>query len=415
MPTPQNLYRTYATHTLLYAFGRSLFGSYGTLLLYAQTQSVGWAIGFWVAVHGIGIFVRSYGMVHLWGTLRRVGVPAFMGAGIIFMALGNLLIWAIVPGTPTFLATFFGAALLFTLGSSMYWVPSSAILYSTVGMMKHSGSSSAMLAIARNVAAILAAGVGLLLSTYGSFSLLIPLSSVVVLVSVLPLRHLHFPVEEQLHFLRSLRALPHTTVFANLLIDTSLKATGVPLIILLLPLTLEKSAWAQGLTVIGATVAAYVAGKLEDRNNHVISVVALVVSLVAWGSFALASTATMFIVAGVIYAFSMTVIDVDAEARLCREVAHTGHSLEESVAIETIRTTGAFIANALLLCAFLLAGTLPQLILLLGALFFLPQGIYALGGVAERARLRRRGERLPSIHECERHSHAMSNIHGGYR
>ena len=268
---------------------------------------------------------------------------------------------------------------LASVGMSMYWIPSSTLYFKSVGQSNTPGFNTSIITVVRICAAILASATGLILNAQDNFLFLLPIFSVVVLVSLIPLRGLNLSTEEPVSWKRAMSRISKKCFWANFNSDFSIKKDGLPLILVLLFGSLSESVTIGGLTLIFAAILGYFAGKLKDNNNNSLFILSFIGLLFVWVAYAVVKVPVGFIILGALeYVFS-TIVSIGRDARTGRETANSGHSIESAVAIEFARGIGIMTGILILVLAYWLTGTLSQFVLLAGALFVIPRGLYAIG------------------------------------
>jgi MFS family permease len=378
-----DIFKRYALHKFLQSFAFSLLIAFGALFIYAKTGSIGIALaGAFFEILG-DLIIRSALVEWWWNTLLGRRQIFAMFVGMVITALTSFGIFLVNPSQT------FGVGLLLILsavssfGTSIYAMPSNAVFYRTIGLSQRPGRYASLIKLASIGGAMFAAVISLVLNAHSHFLALLPCVALVVMLSLIPLIGLRLPKEKPVIWKRSLRRLSVRTLLANFAGDSRLQSTGVPLILVLLSGSLGESVFVTAAVLLVAAGLAYLAGKLKDYGRSSLFFVALIGLGGVWLAYAIIASPLWFIVVGSLQYILSTILDIGVDARLSREVANTGHFIEGAIATELVQALGTLTGTMILIVAYWLTGTLPQAILVLGIVFVIPRGLYALGALDE--------------------------------
>lgn len=381
------IFRRYAFHVFLRHLSLTLFFSFGALLIYERTHSIFWVLIFGLTANLAGAFIRSFGIAILWKAFMRFGAQTFMAGGLVLLSLSLFGLFYLDPAYPLFLPALLLIAIVHDFGAGLYWIPSNAILWKTIGSLALPGRYSAIISIVKTVAVVLGAMLGLFFNVNAVFLLLFPVAGCILLASIIPLRGIPVVPETGLSLRRALNSISPAAFLGNMELHVPIRLTVLPLVVFLISSSISTSIGVTGVAAIGQAVFAYLTGKYKDRNDPFLNTFAVVGLVLIWVIYAFVSNSLWFIVLGIIAGILDDVVSTGREARLSREIANTGRAVEATIAVEIARQIGPALIFAFLLLVYSVTGTLPQSLLVLGGVLLLPVGIYAIGGIQKlRAR-----------------------------
>lgn len=361
----------------------SLLVTFGTLFYYAKTGSIGFALaGAFFEIVG-DLIIRGPLVNWWWNKLLGRRLVWAMVVGMIITAATSVGIFFIDSSSALGITLLLTFALVSSFGTSIYWMPSNVILFQTIGSSNLPGHYTAIITIVHIAASILAAVISLLLNVKDNFLLLLPFVAVMSLLSLIPLTGLNLPKGEIVKWSRSIKRLSARTFWANFMGDSRLRSTAIPLILVLIYGSLAESVSISALTLIFAAILGYFAGKLKDKSNTSLFIVALIGLIFIWLAYAIAQAPMLFIILGALEYIFSTILTIGRDARLSREITNNGHIVESSIAVELTRALGTLATTLILIVAYWLTGTLPQAVLITGMIFVIPKGLYALGVLDE--------------------------------
>ncbi len=376
-----NIFRRYTFHVFLRHLSLTLFFSFGALLIYERTHSIFWVLMFGLIANMAGLFIRSFGIAILWKAFMRFGAQVFMAGGLVLLSLSLFGLFYLDPAFPFFVPALVLIAIAHDFGAGLYWIPSNALLWKTVGSLSLPGRYSAIISIVKTTAVVLGAILGLFFNVHAIFLLLFPLAGCILLASIIPLRGIPVVPETGLSLRRALNSISPAAFLGNMELHVPIRLTVLPLIVFLISSSLSTSIGVVGIAAIGQAVFAYLTGKYKDRNDPFLNTFAIIGLVLIWIIYAFVSVPAWFIVLGIIAGILDDIVSTGREARLSRDVANTGRAVEATIAIEIARQIGPALIFAFLLLVYSVTGTLPQSLLVLGGILLLPVGIYAIGGI----------------------------------
>jgi MFS family permease len=375
----KSIFKRYAYHTFLQWFSHSLLVAFGGLFIYAKTGSIGLALAVELASIVGDLTVRSPLVNWWWNILLKRRQVLSMTVGIIIAAVSFLGIFFTNPDYTWSTALFMIFSYFSSVGMSMYWIPSSALYVKSVGQSDTPGLHTSIITIVRVFAALLASVTGLILNAQDNFLLLLPIFSVVVLVSLIPLMRLNLQPEAPVSWRRAVGRISTECFWANFNSDFQLKMSGLPLILVLLYGSFSESVAIGGMTLFLAAILGYFAGKLKDTDNNYLFILSFVGLVFVWIAYSVMKAPIGFVIVGGLEYMLSAIVSIGRDARVSREIVNDGHSIEGAIAVEFARGIGITTGLLILIFAYWLTGTLPQAVLLAGALFVIPRGLYAIG------------------------------------
>ncbi len=272
---------------------------------------------------------------------------------------------------------------LYSVANSCYWILSNAVYLSYAGKSDTPGKLTAYNFIATLLAATTVSLVAFFLHLDHNFLLLFILMGMFLLVSILPLRFLSPPVVEPVSFRECLKGISGLGFWANVNPEQTIVTLGIPLITLSLFGSLGTSINISVIVAIVTMVLIYGAGTSKDKNSNKILWPALIVACTSAIAYAFIKTQEAFIVVGIVYSTSYSIVDAVREARLSREVSNGINAVQTTVAIEFARSIASLIGGTVLMTGYLIFHTIWQPLLILGVVFIILRAFYALKNIAE--------------------------------
>lgn len=157
-------------------------------------------------------------------------------------------------------------------------------------------------------------------------------------------------------FYKSLKKVSWSAFIANVNPEHELKATALPLIILVLFSSIGTSITISAIVAIITVFIGINAGICKDKNKKGVIIFALIINMLVWIGYGFASTKTEFILLGILLGTSGLVLNVGREARLSREISNTKAIIESSIVIEFARSLGTAISILVILLTYLVFG-----------------------------------------------------------
>lgn len=377
--TNLNLFKRYAVHTFLQGFAQSLLVTFGVLFIYAKTGSIGVALAAAFFEIAGDLIIRSPLVEWWWNKWLGRRLVWAMVVGTVITAIAALGIFIVDTSQPFAVPLMLILSAVSSFGTSIYWAPSNAVYYRLIGVSNLPGRYTSIIHILHIGSAMLAAVISLILNVQDNFLLLLPFVALMALLSLIPLVGVKLSQEEPVKWWRGMKSLSVRVFWANFNGEHRLRSAGIPLILVLLYGSLSQSAAIAAATLLFAAILGYFAGKLKDNSNASLFLIALIGLIFIWVAYAVVKAPIMFIILGTLEYIFSTILSIGRDARLSREIANRGHFMESSIAVETVRALGAMAGLIILIIAYWTTATLPQLILITGAVFVIPKGLYALG------------------------------------
>jgi hypothetical protein len=202
--------------------------------------------------------------------------------------------------------------------------------------------------------------------------------------SIFPLLKTHIPLNKNFNFTNSWKNLSWKAILANVNPDHNFVIFALPLFFVQFFGSIDISIWIVGTTAILSAIFTYYAGILKDAKRSSIYILAMIVNIAVWIGYGTLSSIGAFVILGILLNVSSSIIDAGREAKLSRETQNAQDTTETVIAMEFARSVGGVIGYLILIISFSLYLYIPQSIFLLGALFVLPRGLYAIGNVREK-------------------------------
>jgi len=363
-----------------------LFTTFGILLFYTLTNSILAALLFFVIHYFSLVVVRSMGVSYFLRMVNAFGLKKIMLAGLGLSTLALGMLFYVQAGTLGLYIWLILIAVLKGVGETMYWTPSNTILFSFVGNTDQPGHYSAYGDMVRMLAGTLAALLGLGLHVqHLNFLTLFLIAAVLLMGSMIPLWKMEMPkTVRAVPFRQCLQELSPLAFLANIDVVSVLLTIGLPLIILFKFTSFSESVWVSAATAVALILSSYVSAIFTDKKNTSLVIFSFALLLLTWSFYSVAASALQIILLGISFGIFHQIISTRLEARLSREVVNAHAPIEATVSIEFARGLGLFIGASILLIAYLFTKSMPQSILLLGILFLIPKGLYALGIIPQR-------------------------------
>ena len=327
----------------------------------------------------------------MWKSIQHLGVQRFMFIGLLFLSISFFGLFYIDSSFIYFQIAFIILAIAHDFGAGMYWIFSNSILFKAIGTMKCPGRNASFIYMLYTGASILSAIIGVVFDRKEIFSFLFLLSGILLLLSMVPLRNIDFKLNKKISLKRALRNISSNALIGNLDLETPIKSTALPLILLLFFSSISESIFVISVSQIIAAIFAYLTGFSKDKKSPYMSYFGFILSICVWFLYGVASAAIFFIALAILESVSSTILSVDRTARLSRDVVNTGKTIETAIVIEIFRQIGPAISFTLLLGIYQLTNTLDQFVLIAGSFLILPKALYAMGGI-ERLRLNKRAK-----------------------
>lgn len=374
-------YKHYLLHAFLQNFTETGFFIFGSLLIYSKTRSLLLLLLFGMVKKSTDLLLKSL--------LVKQFLKFVQATSAIFVMKLSLFLWGVslislflldVHGGFSLVMLFVIAA-LYAVSNSSYWILSNAFMFEYVGGSALPGRYSSYLFMTITLSSLLAGLSGLLLNLNDNFVILFVLMGGMLLLSMFPLHYLKPLPVKVVSFKECLKKISPAAFWANVNPEHDLITTAVPLTILFIFGSLSKSATISALATLITIIFVYLVGRNKDSNSNRLvwmGVIALVSTLVLYGFI---KTPAQFLILGVIWGISKTVVNTSREARLGREVFNSSEPIQATVVVEFARSFGGFISHSVLILTLAFAGSLWQPILMLGAVFVLPQVLYALKNI----------------------------------
>jgi len=374
-------YHKYLIHTFLHKFTEKLFFVFGSLLLYTKTESLLYVLLFFLTAKATSIFIRSVGLPLFFGLIKRFSMYVVLNIAVVFMAISFISLFYIPTSSTSFIYIFLGVAILKSVSNSIYVIISNTIMFNEIGLSNLPGKYTALVSIVQTSGGILSVLLGIFLNLRGDFLFLFIIAGVMLFGSVLPLRGMKLPTLHTTSFKKCFCKLSSPAILANINPSHTLQVVGLPLIIMLVFTSINTSIWISAIAAIATMIISYVTGSFKDGRKKYLNKFALVLFFIVWIWYGFANSEIQFIFLGIVGGLAATIIRVGRNARLSREITNTKQPLESTIAIEFSRGIGGFLGVLTLFIAYSITNTLPQMILVLGALFMLPKAIYAIGNI----------------------------------
>lgn len=372
--------KRYLLHELLRHLGLFIFYAFGALLFYEITGSIAAAFILGLVYFGSSV-ISLFLFIPLFLKIKDViGVVGVMGIGLGIVAAVNAAFFMVSDIGPVSLAVLIGLLIISSFGSGMYWVFSNIIKLKNVGNSSKPASYSSYLVIARIIAAVIASFVGIVLSFQDHFSILFVISSVLLFISLVPLFGMtDINHKETFRLRRVFRKVPLLTLAANFRIIPEMTNYGIPLFFLLTFMSLPKSVFVTGVSLMVAAALSYLVGRYKDHGNNALIIISFFLAVVGFLAFTQATSIVTFIIIVSILGVSKKALRVGSSARLGREIVARDNALEFMFGLEIMRNLGSVVALALMLALFLIFNDLPQWMFALGVIFIIPEALYSAG------------------------------------
>src|SRR3989344_2676047 len=375
--TNEQIRKRYLLHALLHKFTEQLFFAFGALLVYAKTGSVLNTLLFVVIGNISSLLMKSLGFNPSIKLFKEWGLILSMTLGLVLKVVALVGIFYLAPGYHYFYLLLFSLHVIENIGNTLYVIGASAVMVEVIGTSVMPGRSSAQIKMLHTVSGLMAALVGIFMSAHGSFLYLFLIGGIVLLGSTIPLVGIPTPKLPLFSFRKNLQTISPAMFFANVNPDHQFKVTGLPLIILAISASLDISIWVSAGVAVVSIITAYVAGWVKDHHGTWLICVALGIGIASWVAYGFVSSPIAFLLVSILVGLATEVLGVSREAQMGIDLR--GNVLGGTMAFEFARSIGIVIGSSILLIAYLVAGNLPQLMLVMGGLFLIPKALYAVG------------------------------------
>ena len=375
--TTETIRKRYLIHTILHKFTEKLFFTFGILLIFAKTNSIPTTLLFVLFGVVVNLLLKSVGLPIVTGLFRNFGLVSTMSLGLLIKASSLFGIFILQPDLSYFNSILFLLSGTETIGNVLYVVGANALMFQVIGTSKHSGSSTALITILQIASGLVATAVGIVLALNDAFLYTFLVGVIVLLISTIPLLGIKIFTFQDVSFSKNLRKISLGMFFANVNPEHEYKVTAVPLIILMLSASLETSVWISAAVAATSIVLSFITGKLLDRRSIWVIWTAFFVGTFAWVLYGFAVSPIHFLIPGILIGLSAEVLGIGREAKMSKELYADNNIFGGTLAVEFGRASGKLIGLIILLAAYVLYDTLPQLLLITGGLFLIPITLYS--------------------------------------
>ena len=357
-----------------------VFYSFGALFFYEMTQSIAAALFLGFLYFAVGIISRSVTVPLFLQIKNKIKVVPFMGIGLTIVALMNLALFIIGSLTPVSAAALAIALVVSSFGSGMYWLFSNIIKLTNIGHAKAPAAYSSLLIIVRMLAAIVATLLGIMLSFNDHFIVLLFFSAVLLFFSLIPLARMKgINHHGSFHLRKLFRHQSRLALLANTKIAPEIFNYGFPIFFVSTFHSVPKSVLITGFSYVIAIVLAYLIGKFKDHHDNRLIMACSILLVLGFIIFTQVHSIIGFIIVISLMGVCHNAIAVGADMRIGKEIVASRNTVEFMAGIEVVRNFGSAISILIFLSIFLLAGYFPQWIFAFGALFIIPEVLYAVG------------------------------------
>lgn len=365
-------------HKFFTRFGLNIFFAFGVLVLYAITNSVYITLMFLLVQYLSIIILNTVFLNVTLNILNKFDIKRVMFFGLFIFGMTFIIIPQLNNNSQYFVLTLLIISTLAALGANLYYTPGEMARLNYIGSSKKPGLSASLFNSNATIAGLMASFITLYINKTASIILLFILAgaSFVLSFSFLYFVQLEFKKFDT-KFSKYIKKLHTKEHLACMELNHELYNVGIPFVILFTLGSINKSISIIAVSSVLTLIIINFAGIFKDKNNNAFLYIAAMVQIGAWASYVFVKSPIGFITLGILISSSYKVINSTYEAKLGQRLAD-GDAMDIKLSSNFSQILGRIIILIMLLLIYIIVGTIPKEILMLGSIFIIPRILFTL-------------------------------------